>query len=31
LQELRAKAGHSDATLEDVFLNLVAPPRVLPT
>jgi ABC-2 type transport system ATP-binding protein len=31
LQELRAKAGHSDATLEDVFLNLVAQPRVLPT
>jgi ABC-2 type transport system ATP-binding protein len=31
LQELRAKGGHSDATLEDVFLNLVAPPRVLPT
>jgi ABC-2 type transport system ATP-binding protein len=31
LQELRAKAGHSGATLEDVFLNLVAQPRVLPT
>ena len=31
LQELRAKAGHSAATLEDVFLNLVTPPRVLPT
>jgi ABC-2 type transport system ATP-binding protein len=31
LQELRAKAGHSDATLEDVFLNLVAQPRALPT
>jgi ABC-2 type transport system ATP-binding protein len=31
LQELRAKTGHSGATLEDVFLNLVAPPRVLPT
>ena len=31
LQELRATGGHSDATLEDVFLNLVAPPRVLPT
>jgi ABC-2 type transport system ATP-binding protein len=31
LQELRAKAGHSGATLEDVFLSLVAPPRVLPT
>jgi ABC-2 type transport system ATP-binding protein len=30
LQELRAKAGHSDATLEEVFLNLVAQPRVLP-
>ncbi len=31
LPELRAKAGHSDATLEDVFLNLVAQPRVLST
>jgi ABC-2 type transport system ATP-binding protein len=31
LQELRAKAGHSGATLEDVFLSLVAPPRVVPT
>jgi ABC-2 type transport system ATP-binding protein len=31
LQELRAKAGHADSTLEEVFLNLVAQPSVIPT
>jgi ABC-2 type transport system ATP-binding protein len=31
LHELRAKSGHSGSTLEEVFLNLVAQPRVLPT
>jgi len=30
LDELRAKAGRSDSTLEEVFLNLVAAPRVAP-
>jgi ABC-2 type transport system ATP-binding protein len=31
LQELRDKAGHADSTLEEVFLNLVAQPSVIPT
>jgi ABC-2 type transport system ATP-binding protein len=31
LQELRAKAGHSDSTLEEVFLSLVAQTRVVAT
>jgi ABC-2 type transport system ATP-binding protein len=31
LHELRAKSGHSGSTLEEVFLNLVAQPRVIPT
>jgi ABC-2 type transport system ATP-binding protein len=30
LDELRAKAGHSGATLEEVFLSLVAGPRAAP-
>jgi ABC-2 type transport system ATP-binding protein len=30
LEELRAKAGGAGATLEEVFLNLVAEPRVIP-
>jgi ABC-2 type transport system ATP-binding protein len=30
LDELRAKAGRPDSTLEEVFLNLVAEPRTVP-
>jgi ABC-2 type transport system ATP-binding protein len=30
LQELRAKTGHADSTLEEVFLNLVARPSAVP-
>jgi ABC-2 type transport system ATP-binding protein len=30
LDELRAQAGCAGSTLEEVFLNLVAPPRVVP-
>jgi len=30
LDELRAQSGHPGSTLEEVFLNLVAPPRVIP-
>jgi ABC-2 type transport system ATP-binding protein len=30
LDELRVQSGHPDSTLEEVFLNLVAPTRVIP-
>jgi ABC-2 type transport system ATP-binding protein len=30
LDQLRAQSGHSASTLEEVFLNLVATPRVTP-